>query len=161
MGRHTPKAVEQAGRQAGRQSGSMAHTQGAVYCRCGATVFVFVWLSLDVIFVEVLCAYSGTAMNFAKQMYLLDNTALKFSLAEGSNRKWWVHPINEERDTFGEYHHLIPQLRNDPTKFKEYFRMLPETFDYILEKVSPLIMKNTTNYRPSISPEERLSVTLR
>ena len=100
-------------------------------------------------------------MSYAEWMYLLDNTALRFSLIGGTNRRMWVHPINEERTNFGEYHHLVPQLRCDQKKFKEYFRMSSETFDYIWALLSPLIEKNTTNYMKPISPEERLSVTLR
>jgi len=36
-----------------------------------------------------------------------------------------------------------------------------DTFKYILELIHTLIMKQNTNFRRSISPEERLKVTLR
>ena len=73
----------------------------------------------------------------------------------------WVHPINKKRDIHGEYHHLMSQLREDRQKFKDYFRLSPEAFDYILECISPAIYKQTTNFRKPIGPEERLCVTLR
>ena len=38
-----------------------------------------------------------------------------------SSSSTWVHSINKERETHGEYHHLMPHLRKDPKKFKEYF----------------------------------------
>ncbi|KAI8423975.1 hypothetical protein MSG28_002640 [Choristoneura fumiferana] len=35
------------------------------------------------------------------------------------------------------------------------------TFEYLLEKVAPIIKKNDTHFRPAISPAEKLMVTLR
>lgn len=40
-------------------------------------------------------------------------------------------------------------------------RMLPESFDYILSLVSPLISRQTTKLREPISAAERLALTLR
>ena len=37
-------------------------------------------------------------------------------------RKFGVHPINKKRKELGEYHHLMPMLEQDESKFKEYFR---------------------------------------
>jgi len=39
--------------------------------------------------------------------------------------------------------------------------MSPDTFKYILELIRTSIVKQNTNFRRSISPEERLMVTLR
>lgn len=36
-----------------------------------------------------------------------------------------------------------------------------DTFEFLLKKVTPLIKKQDTHLRESISPNERLSVTLR
>ncbi|KAG8294931.1 hypothetical protein J6590_091768 [Homalodisca vitripennis] len=32
-------------------------------------------------------------------------------------KRWGVHPINRERMVYGEYHHLIKQLEEDPERF--------------------------------------------
>lgn len=72
-----------------------------------------------------------------------------------------IHPINKLRNVCGEYHHLMPQLRQDEQKFKEYFRMDTSTFDYLLDTCSGELLKETTNFRKPITPEERLVVTLR
>jgi hypothetical protein len=59
-----------------------------------------------------------------------------------------VHPINEIRDEFGEQHQLMPQLRQDEGKFKEYLRMNPSTFDYLLNLIHddlPLCFWGPTN----------------
>ena len=42
-----------------------------------------------------------------------------------------------------------------------FLRMSPERFEHLLSLVGPLIQKEDTRFRRSISPEERLAVTLR
>lgn len=51
-------------------------------------------------------------------------------------------------------------LRSDPEMFFKYCRMTPGKFDYLLKCVSPLITHSGV-CRESVSPGERLSVTLR
>ena len=57
------------------------------------------------------------------------------------HRTWWVHPMNHARKRFGEYHHLMPELRNDETRFVAYLRMKPASFDALHEKVQDLIQR--------------------
>ena len=45
--------------------------------------------------------------------------------------------------------------------FFRCFRMLPQTFEMLLSWVAPFIKKDATRMRDPISPDERLSVTLR
>lgn len=52
---------------------------------------------------------------------------------------------------------LLRELRqNDPDDFKNYLRMDGEDFDYLLKIAGPMIKKQDTIMRESISPEERL-----
>lgn len=74
-------------------------------------------------------------------------------------RRFWVHNIYKSRTTHGEFHHLFDDLRKDDDKFFEYFQMSPSTFDLLLSKVEDSLRK--ASIRPSISPLERLAVTLR
>ena len=80
---------------------------------------------------------------------------------EKSERRYWVHPINTKREADGEYETLVPELKLYPERFYTYFRMGEEQFEYILEKVTPLLKKKTTNYRKTICTEQRLVVGLR
>ena len=48
----------------------------------------------------------------------------------------------------------------DHELFFRYFRMLPDKFEELLSIVGPSLLKNCRNREP-VSPEERLSVTLR
>jgi hypothetical protein len=73
-----------------------------------------------------------------------------------------IHEINEMRGTYGEYHHLFRQLREDPVRFQRYTRMSPETFDYVLNKIRQQLEKNWSNFiRTPILPEEQLVITMR
>lgn len=66
-----------------------------------------------------------------------------------------------ERGRDGEFHRLYEKLRKCPYLFYGYTRMLPSTFDYILNAIKPEIKYVATNFQQPISIEERLIVTLR
>ena len=75
--------------------------------------------------------------------------------------QYWVRPIFCERKDKGEFHKLVLEMKLcDAELFFKYFRMLPTRFEERLEFVSPLLVKNCRNREP-VSPEQRLSVTLR
>jgi len=77
-------------------------------------------------------------------------------------KRKWVHKINIERKDFGEFHTLMPELRQDEKRFYIYFRMPSEYFDKILSLIKEDITKMDKNYREAvISAEERLAITLR
>ena len=62
------------------------------------------------------------------------------------NRRYWVHPIFQLRETFGEYHHLMQQVLSDDEKCLAYIRMRPDTFKTLLEMIGPHIEKRTINF---------------
>ena len=60
-----------------------------------------------------------------------------------------------------EYHTLIQEMRlYDHESFYKYFRMTPSIFDQLLHMVGPALTRQQTNCRASVSPGERLAVTL-
>ena len=70
--------------------------------------------------------------------------------------------INSIRYKHGVYTTLIPKLlATDPAAYKNFMRMDNNSFLVLLEKINPLIEKQSSAMRDSISPSERLSVTLR
>lgn len=75
------------------------------------------------------------------------------------DRSFWMHPMNKRRESDGEYVTVCLPLRQYPDKFFKYHRMSVSTYDYILENIKGDITKWSN--RPSISPGERLAVTLR
>ena len=92
-------------------------------------------------------------------MYLLRKR--RASLKRKFRRKYWIHPILRDRSLHGMYFTLFPELRNNPGKFYNYFRMSIENFDYLVSKLKPKIKKRNTLMRSSVSAEERLVITLR
>ncbi|XP_022177724.1 protein ALP1-like [Myzus persicae] len=78
-----------------------------------------------------------------------------------SERRYWVHPLNVEREKTGHFKDFFKNIRRYPQKFFEYYRMSISSFDELLEILRPRITKNTTLFRNPICAEERLTITLR
>ena len=76
-------------------------------------------------------------------------------------RKYWIHPILHDRMTHGMFWTLYPKLRLHEGKFFNYMRMSMNTFDELLAELEPDITSTTTMMRDSVSPEEKLVITLR
>ncbi|KAK3931968.1 Putative nuclease [Frankliniella fusca] len=85
-------------------------------------------------------------------------------LAHRRPRRWRVRPMLQERQIYGAWHTLVPLLREtDPEEYFNFLRMTPESFDWLLDKVGPVIIKQQSKRSLSeyISPGERLALTLR
>ncbi|KAK3097397.1 hypothetical protein FSP39_009298 [Pinctada imbricata] len=77
-------------------------------------------------------------------------------------RKYWTRPWIRRRDTFGAHHALLNELRSeDPRSFRNFIRMNDESFQELLNLVTPLINRKDSCMRNAITAAERLSVTLR
>lgn len=87
-------------------------------------------------------------------------TAVLFALHHEC-RDYWVHPINQGRKEFGEFHVLWPQISIDDERCKMYLRMTRKEFNVLYDLLEPKLRKQNTNFREAISSEERLLLTLR
>ncbi|KAL2085802.1 hypothetical protein ACEWY4_019122 [Coilia grayii] len=89
--------------------------------------------------------------------------ALALALEEGESnaRRVWVHEVIQRREQFGAFYTLVNELRFDDSQFTAYFRLNKVQFEKLLEIVAPSIIKQHTNYRKAISPDERLCICLR
>ena len=76
-------------------------------------------------------------------------------------REYWIHPLNVDRVSKGEFYRLYLDQRYFPDKFFKNYRMSTFQFDEILFKIAPLLKKKDTNFRKAITPEEKLCITLR
>ena len=73
-----------------------------------------------------------------------------------------MRPWIGRRNQYGAYHSLIQELSaEDPNALKNFLRMDMASFNELLEMVTPLIKRRDTLMRNSISPAERLALTLR
>ena len=77
------------------------------------------------------------------------------------NRKYWVHPINQTRKDFGEFHTLYKDLRKYPDRYYTYYRMSTEQFNTILAQIEHLIYKPNSKWQRRISLEENLAICIR
>lgn len=76
-------------------------------------------------------------------------------------REFWVHPIVQLRLKEGTFHMLFHHLVQFPSKFFNYFRMSVQSFNELLNAIKTSIERQDTTMRMSISPKERLAVSLR
>lgn len=77
-------------------------------------------------------------------------------------KRLWVRRWIRARETDDAALKLIQEIRNDDEKaFIDMFRLSGQQFDYLLERIRPLITKKNTNMRKSISAELRLLITLK
>ncbi|XP_051579422.1 uncharacterized protein LOC127455506 [Myxocyprinus asiaticus] len=76
-------------------------------------------------------------------------------------RRVWTKPHLRGRGQYG-LEILQRQLElNDKSGFRELLRMTADEFEFLLERVSPLISKQNTKLRKAITARDRLSITLR
>lgn len=77
-------------------------------------------------------------------------------------RRVWVKTWLQRRAAQGVHNNLARELEMDePDMFRQYFRLTPEGFQIVLEKIEHMIVREDTVMRKSITPSERLAVTLR
>ncbi|CAH2003063.1 unnamed protein product [Acanthoscelides obtectus] len=86
---------------------------------------------------------------------------LKHRRKKQRNRQIWVHPLLESRYLEGAFFVLFQQLKEDETKFLNYFRKSVSSFDELLQRVQTQLQRQDTNMRNCIQPEQMLAVTLR
>ncbi|CAH1997222.1 unnamed protein product [Acanthoscelides obtectus] len=92
-------------------------------------------------------------------LYALDSPVLMRRRRKMSRkmRQEWVKNVFVHREC-GEWFHLQKDL--SPEGFFNYFRMEKSTFEYIHSKIKDRI-ERLSNFRDTVSPAERLAVTLR
>ena len=79
-------------------------------------------------------------------------------------RTCWVRNWlkRERRIAVGHYHQLMEELRlDDQESFYNFLRITPPMFDELLERITPFIQKQDTNYRKALEPGMKLAITLR
>ena len=74
-------------------------------------------------------------------------------------RRFWVRPYLQRRKVHGQYDTLMPEL--SPKKYKNFLRMDETIFQELVERVRPIIQKQSTNWREPINVGLRLAITLR
>ncbi|KAK4884613.1 hypothetical protein RN001_000884 [Aquatica leii] len=92
--------------------------------------------------------------------------ALALCITEKKNKKkhkkrtWWCKNWLLKRHTYS-YVYLLEKLRLYPEDWRNYLPMDESTYVELLSTITPIIQKQNTVMRSSITPHERLSATLR
>ena len=73
--------------------------------------------------------------------------------------RFWMQLWIANRQTHGAYHALLQEL-DSLGSYRNFLRMDRGSFEMLLHKVAPYIRRQDTTMRLSITPEERLDVTL-
>ncbi|CAH1969326.1 unnamed protein product [Acanthoscelides obtectus] len=95
-------------------------------------------------------------------IYLINEKKQKQEKDIKRQRTFWVRKWIQRITTLGIHEKLLTELRNeDPMQLKNFLRMSAEDFDFLLNLVRNKISRKNTKMRQVISPEERLSLTLR
>lgn len=77
-------------------------------------------------------------------------------------RSVWIHNWVKRRQELGCYAQLLQEIKDEvPYLYRNFLRMHIDDFNNLLLLVSPLIRKQNTTMRKSISAGERLALTLR
>ena len=76
-------------------------------------------------------------------------------------REVWVHPLNDLRPEKRPILHFVPRPQTFPKKVFWMYRMSVQKFSELLEMLEPSLKKAQSNFRSSISPEQRLVLTFR
>ena len=92
----------------------------------------------------------------------IDRMREDVNAARKKRRECWMRPWLQRRHQLGAYDTLMIELANeDIPGYVAFQRMAPDLFGELLAKVGPLIQREDTVMRPSISPGARLAITLR
>jgi hypothetical protein len=73
-------------------------------------------------------------------------------------RKFWVHPLLQNRTQDDHFYNLFSELRQYEDRFHNYFKMSISSFDTLANILKNKIQRQDTQLRRSIPPEERLAV---
>ena len=77
-------------------------------------------------------------------------------------RKFYLRDIFTKQEKYGEHHNLRSDLLSGDREFYfRYPRMNSERFEHLLNLVKDKISKEKNKFRTSISPKERLLLTIR
>ena len=77
-------------------------------------------------------------------------------------RRLWSRQWLLRRELHGQYHTLLQELnREDRMGFKKYVRFTAPIYHEMLERIRPMLTKQTTRFRKPLSPGLKLAVTLR
>ncbi|XP_074035160.1 uncharacterized protein [Leptinotarsa decemlineata] len=97
----------------------------------------------------------------ASAAFVMMSSAYLIKLKRKRRRRWWMVSLNKSRDRYSATH-MLQDLKREPSgKFENFCRMSAVDFEFLLNKIGPLITKRDTNKRKAIPVQETFCVALR
>ena len=94
--------------------------------------------------------------------FLILSGLLYCHLKKKKKRRFWEHPLVKERLKTSLFYTLfLKEIQDDESKFFNFVRMSKNSFYELLDLIKGAITKQDTVMRRSITPEEKLVITLR
>ena len=82
--------------------------------------------------------------------------------ASRGKRRIWMKEWLKNRNAQGAYHQLMKELSTiDVSGYRNFVRIDSSTFELLHNMVAPIIQRQNTVMRESISPGERIAISLR
>lgn len=106
----------------------------------------------------------ASLQRIAAAVYIIEALNQEESERTANKRSIWMRDWLRKRPSDGAHQSLVQEFRaieNQKFLFENFLRMDGAIYDELLKLVSPRIRKIDTSMRVSISPSERLTITLR
>jgi len=125
----------------------------------------FLRMQCNIMLKILLANLSKTVMDvvhLATVAMLLDDD--DYDIIEKNNpvKRVWVKPVLKKRNELGAFHTLFQELLNEDSQdLKDYIRLDKSQFNQLVDKLSTHLLKEDTQFRESIKPDEMCCATLR
>lgn len=96
----------------------------------------------------------------ASANFIILHSLLKKKKKKPRHRRWWMKSLFQSRNIYNGSDLINDLRKEDETHFQNFCRMSFQTFNEILEMVTPIIEKQDTQLRKAIPAKERLAITL-
>lgn len=101
-------------------------------------------------------------MDIAAASYIVMHYLVQQKKKRKPIRRWWQTQLYTSRTTYGGQHLLLDlKFQAISGLYKNFTRMSPTDFEFLINLVGPKVMRKDTKWRKAISVQERLAITIR